>query len=221
MTKGFVCLCALLAVAHVGASPSPSSIRVVNLGEKAIDAFKVTGFGFRDVGINRRPGHVLTPAFGGSAATYELYWRLEDGSVHGETVDLAAHLPQDAVGGSVVIGIHDDYLSVTWSQVHHAWINYRRIGNPQIYPQPAVPYYIGCNGPLLDNPLTMEAWKSRAREVLARDASALPEENRCALDWYIVPSNGVWQEPDEQTTRKLRDIWRAQIEQYKKEHGRD
>jgi hypothetical protein len=212
------CLILLVLVeSSLFAAPNPGAIKIVNLGNKTINAFTLAGFGFRDVGLDHRPGEMLTPAFGSDDTEYELYWRLEDGSVHGETIVLAEYLPHDADNDPVVIGIHDDHLSLTWAKEDPSWTRYRRVGNPQIYPRPTVPHYAGCDGPLLEHPATKAAWRARMNELRDRNPDVTADESRCVLDWYIVPSDRAWQEPDEQTGSQLHAQWLAQIELYKKQ----
>lgn len=222
MKNGIVGLALLMFwLPHLSASPNPGAIRIVNLGDRAITAFTLVGFEFRDVGTDRGTGVALTPAFGSDATKYELYWRLDDGSVHGETVDLADHLPQDADNDPVVIGIHDDRLSVTWSKEHPQWIQHRRVGDPRIHPPPSVPRLIGCQGELLDHPLAKAAWKEQARWRLAAEPGTDVDMYRCELDWYIPRSDRLWDEPDEQTGRQLRAQWQAEIEAYRKTKQRE
>ncbi|MBB6094031.1 hypothetical protein HNQ60_002912 [Povalibacter uvarum] len=215
--KGVVRLLPLALCSCLQAAPNPGEIRIVNLGSRSVSAFTLVGYPFRDVGLDRRPGEVLTPAFGTDSTTLELYWKLDDGTVHGQELELSDHIPPDSDNDPIVVGIHDDGLSVTWAKVDPLWIKYSRTGNPGIYPPPTVPYYLGCHGRLLEHPLAKEAWSGNAQELLDRDSSALVDEHRCSLGWYIPRSNRTRSEPDEQTARRLRAEWQAQIEAYKKQ----
>lgn len=206
----------MLLCSCLRAAPNPGEIRIVNLGSRTITAFNIVGYPFRDVGLDRHPGDVLTPAFGTDSTSLEIYWRLDDGTVHGQEIELSDHIPPDSDNDPIVVGIHDDSLSVTWAKVDPSWIQYSRIGNPKIYPVPEVPYYLGCHGRLLEHPLAKEAWSRNAKELFDRDSSALADEHRCTLDWYIPRSDRPWLDPDEQTGRRLRVEWQAQIEAYKK-----
>jgi len=196
----------------LSASPDAGAIRVVNLGTRTITAFNLVGFGFRDVGLDRRPGDVLTPAFASDVTKYELFWRLDDGSVHGETVELAEHLPPDAYSAPVVIGIHDDTLSVTWAERDPRWSRPNLDGKWEPVTGPG---FTRCEGPLLTHPLATAAWGVRAREMTSKNPSINPAEHHCSLDWYIPYSNRQREQVDEQTEALLRAEWHAEIEAFK------
>ena len=197
----------------------PAAIRVLNLGSQSINAFSILGFPFRTVGFDARPGESLTPSFGDGQMDYELYWRLQDRTVHGAVIDLRKELPA-TFHGDVLITIHDDRAAVSWSNLDPAWIEYRRVGDPKKVPMPIVPLYLGCSGPVLSNPLTLQAWNESAERTRARvDPGRFDEETlrgACMLEWY-VPRHAARnrEELDEATTVRLRAEWQLAIEKYK------
>lgn len=202
------------------AAPNPGVIRIVNLSSKTINAFALTGFGFRQVGLECRPGEQLAPAFGGDESRYELYWRLEDGSVHGETLVLAKHLPSDLDNDPIVIGLHDDHVSVTWAKEDPSWKKYRQVGNPRIYARPTVPQYTECEGPLLEHTITKAAWYAAATQANGVLAASALDDKRCVLSWYIVRSSRPRKEFDEVARREMRESWQSQIRSYRERRGR-
>lgn len=208
-------------VASSSAEPDPGAIRVINLGTQMIEAFSIVGLQFHgEVGLERYPGDPLTPAFGTDAVSYEMYWRLQDGTVHGDTVDLSRELPASADNDSVVISIHDDHLAVTWSHRHPLWSEYSRAGDPRIVPRPNVPYYSGCSGPLLEHPIGKKAWSEAAYRVQVNLTDPEQIERRlargkCALDWYIPISDRQREQVDADTVKHLRNEWHADIDRYK------
>lgn len=199
---------------------APGAIRVLNLSSQSITAFSITALPFRMIGLDARPGEPLTPKFGDGQMQYEIYWRLEQGEVHGATVDFQRDLPA-SFDGNVVISIHDDRVAVSWSNVDPTWIEYSRVGDPKKVPRPSTPHYAGCAGAVLQNQLTANAWKKAADRVRERAADAGEaelkiEDNRCNLDWYI-PRAAERQrvELDEETEGRLRKEWLAEIEAYR------
>lgn len=199
---------------------APGAIRVLNLSSQPITAFLISGLPFRMVGLDARPGEPLTPAFGDGQMSYEIYWRLKHGEMHGAAVDFRRDLPA-SFDGDVVISIHDDHLAVSWSNVEPAWNEYSRVRDPKKVPRPSIPYYAGCAGAVLENQLTIAAWRKAADSVRERtadagDAEAKIEDNRCNLDWYIpVGAKRERSELDEDTAVRLRKEWLAEVEAYR------
>ncbi|MGH8175587.1 MAG: hypothetical protein ACREV5_04925 [Steroidobacter sp.] len=199
---------------------APSALKVVNLGTQTIVAFSITGMPFRDVGLDAQPGDALTPAFGDGQMTYEMYWRLQDGRVHGAAIDLREELPKE-FHGDVLITTHDDHVQVAWFNVDPSWVLYSRVGDPNEVPMPNAPYYIGCEGSALSHPLAVAAWTESAKEARERSASDQIERRlqrgRCTLDWYVPrPLPGRQRmRVDEDQARALRQHWRADIEEYR------
>lgn len=191
----------------------PGAIVVVNLGSQPIQSFTVIGFGFRDVHLDRQPGETLTPSFSSDATTYELYWQLADGSVFGKTIDLSAQPRYD----NVVISIHDDHLELTTARVSNEWHEYRRVGNPSVVPRPEVPYYAGCQGPLLSHPIGQAAWLDRA-QARRTDAADIESRFRCALDWYIPVSVSprTNETLDDVMISQFRLEWKQEVEEFRK-----
>ena len=122
-----VAISVLLVISPCIAEPhQPIATRIVNLGSQNIIAFSIVGVPFRDVGLEAQPGDPLTPEFGiEGKMDYQIYWRLQDDSVHGAHVDLRAELPSTFYG-DVAISIHDNRLSVSWFNMNPAWIEYGR-----------------------------------------------------------------------------------------------
>lgn len=199
---------------------APIAVRVLNLSSQPISAFFITGLPFRTVGLDVRPGEPLTPAFGDGQMEYELYWRFRDGTVHGATVDFRTELPSPFYGDAI-ISIHEEYVKVSWSNMNAAWIHYSHVGDPKKVPRPSVPYYSGCAGAVLQNPLTVNAWKKAADSVRERTADAGAaeikiEDNRCNLDWYIPrAAERERSSLDEDTVVRLRKEWLAEVEAYR------
>jgi hypothetical protein len=216
----------VLAIAPVcfAQQSQPVATRVINLGLKSITAFSIIGLPFRDVGLDARPGDTLTPAFSTQGQMdYDVYWQLDDASVHSAHVDLRDELPKTFYG-DVVISLHDDRLAVSWSNVNAAWVEYRRVGDPRRVAMPEIPLYDGCNGVILDHAITRKAWDTTAKNVRMRfDPASVGTEllqARCNLDWYI-PSAAAGRhrvELDEVVEQRLRDQWRASIDNYRAAH---
>ena len=202
------------------AAPNPGVIKIVNLGTGNITAFTLSGFDFTSADIDFRPGEQLTPAFGSDDSRYELYWRLEDGSVHGQTLVLARYLPRDLDNDPVVIGVHDDHVSVTWAKEDPSWKKYGRVGDPRVYARPTVPQYTECEGPLLEHPVTRAAWYANATQATGLFTASALDDNRCVLSWYIVRSTRPRKEFDEAVRREKRDSWESQIRSYRERRGR-
>lgn len=221
------CFVAVVALGLLGSSThcvaeqrAPGAVRVLNLSSQTITAFFITGLPFRMVGLDARPGEPLTPAFGDGQMDYEIYWRLKQGEMHGATVDFQRDLP-GSFDGNVIISIHDDHLAISWSNVEPSWVEYSRVGDPKKVPRPSIPYYSGCAGAVLQNQLTVNAWKKAADSVRERTADAGAaeikiEDNRCNLDWYIPrAAERERSSLDEDTVVRLRKEWLAEVEAYR------
>lgn len=199
---------------------APGAVRVLNLSSQPITAFFITGLPFRMVGLDARLGEPLTPAFGDGQMDYEIYWRFKEGETHGATVDFRRDLPA-SFDGDVIISIHDERVAVSWSNVEPSWIEYTRVRDPRKVPRPSIPYYSGCAGAVLQNPLTVNAWKKAADSVRERTADAGAaeikiEDNRCNLDWYIPrAAERERSSLDEDTVVRLRKEWLAEVEAYR------
>lgn len=216
-----VAFCLLGASAScVAEQHAPGAIRVLNLSSQPITAFLISGLPFRMIGLDARPGEPLTPAFGDGQMSYAIYWRLKHGEMHGGAVDFRRDLPA-SFDGDVVISIHDDRLAVSWSNIEPAWSEYSRVRDPKKIPRPSIPYYIGCAGAVLENQLTITAWRKAADSVRKRaadagDAEAKIEDNRCNLDWYIpVGAKRERSVLDEATAARLRKEWLIDVETYR------
>lgn len=204
----------------VAEQQTPGAIRVLNLSSQPITSFLISGLPFRMIGLDARPGEPLTPAFGDGQMSYEIYWRLRHGEMHGATVDLRRDLPA-SFDGNVVISIHDDHLAVSWSNVEPAWVEYSRVGDPKKVSQPSIPYYVGCAGAVLAHQLTLSAWRKAADSVRERttdagEAEMKIEDNRCNLDWYIpVAAQRERSVLDEDTATRLQKEWLAEVDTYR------
>jgi len=198
----------------------PIALRVINLGSQPIIAFSIVGLPFRDVGLEARPGDVLTPAFGDGAMDYELYWRFRDGSVHAATLDLRAQLPA-SFHGNAFISLHDDRAAITWSNMDPAWIEYRRSNPPWKAGAPQVPLYENCSGPLLSDAIALKAWRESAervrRQIEANPGWSETQRAECDLERYVPHTPGrVRVEPEESEADRLRREWRAEIEKLRR-----
>lgn len=197
----------------------PVTMRVLNLSSQPITAFSIVGMPFRNIGLDVRPGETLTPAFGNGQMKYEIYWRLQDRTVHGAALDLRNELPPSFYG-DVLISIHEDRVAVSWSNIDPAWIEYRRAGNPQKVAKPTVPLYQGCSGEVLTDSIALKAWSEAAERTRRRiDASRIEQEmlrGTCMLDWYVAsPPDRGRQTMNEETSLQLREEWKQEIENYK------
>jgi len=211
----WVTLC-LLSPQVLAVQRPPIALRVINLGSQPVVAFTLVGLPFRDVGLEVRPGEVLTPAFADGAMDYEIYWRFQDGSVHAATLDLRAQLPA-SFHGNVFISLHDELAAVTWSNMDPAWVEYRRSNPPWKMGAPQVPLYESCAGPLLSDATALKAWRESAERV-RKQLEANPgwsetQRAECDLERYVPYSPGrVRVEPEEAEAKRLRQQWRAEIE---------
>ena len=212
----------LLGSAVLAEQRPPIALRVVNLGSQPITAFAIVGFPFREVGLEVRPGEVLTPAFADGAMDYELYWRFQDGSVHSAAIDLRAQLPA-VFHGYAFISLHDHAAAVTWSNIDPAWIEYRRERLPSPQRRPRVPLYASCSGPLLTDAIALQAWREsveRVRERLeANPGWSETQRAQCDLERYLPDTSArVRVELDEVEMDRLRREWHAEIEKLPKAH---
>ncbi|HLS80341.1 MAG TPA: hypothetical protein VK025_02945, partial [Steroidobacter sp.] len=184
-----------------------------------IDAFTIVGLPLvREVGLTRYPGDVLSPVFSTGESSFELYWRLEHGEVHGAIVNLGDELP-DAFDGRVVISIHDDKAAITWAKWSPSWREYGRDSSKKKMRFLEAPFS-ECAGPLITHPLGISAWNEAAqratrRAVDASDAARKISMGRCALSWYIGVSERPKEPIDETETAALKAQWRQAIERYK------
>ncbi len=208
----------LLGSAAVAEQRPPIALRVINLGSQPITAFTIVGLPFRDVGLDVRPGEVLTPEFGDGAMDYEIYWRFRDGSVHAASIDLRTQLPA-RFHGYVFISLHHGAAAVTWSNIDPAWVEYRRRRRPSEAPR--VPLYESCSGPLLSDPTALRAWRESAerirRRIEANPARAETQLAECDLERYVPDAPGrVRVEPAGAVAERLRLEWQAEIENLRK-----
>lgn len=224
--KSFAAVCcsmlSLLGAAATAEPRPPIALRVINLGSQSITAFTIVGLPFRDVGLEVRPGEVLTPAFADGAMDYELYWRFQDGSVHTATLDLRAQLPA-SFHGYAFISLHDDTAAVTWSNMDPAWVEYRSLRQPWKARAPQVPLYASCSGPLLSDATALKAWRESAervrRQIEMNPGRSETQRAQCDLERYVPDATGrVRVEPEEAEAGRLRRQWHAEIEKLRRAH---
>lgn len=216
------CLALSLLNSALAEQRPPISLRVINLGSQPIIAFTLVGLPFRDVGLDIRPGEVLTPMFSDHAMGYEVYWRFRDGSIHAAALDLRALLPASFYG-EAFISLHDSGAALTWSNWDPAWVEFRRSNPPWKEGAPQLPLYESCAGPLLHDAVALKAWRESAERIRKRlEANPrLSETQRaeCDLERYVPYEPGrVRVEPEEAEAKRLRQEWLAEIEKLQGAH---